>query len=97
MKLPWIRTRKRNDGNVYIESDKIQKTNNIAQNVEETIKDNDLEIHDLQKEIHVQCPGGEQQCPSQYSCCDNGQGGYNCCPMPHVRNCLIFPFNSCCD
>lgn len=88
MKLPLIRTRKRNDGDVNIESDNIQKSNNIAQNVERTITDNDF-----QEEIHeknVQCPGGKQQCPSRYSCCDNGHGGYNCCPMPNVSNCLVF-------
>ena len=36
---------------------------------------------------NVICPGGEYYCPDGDTCCNNGQGGYGCCPLPNAVCC----------
>ncbi|KAL4222497.1 hypothetical protein ACF0H5_018536 [Mactra antiquata] len=44
------------------------------------IKINDI-ISSKKNRESVTC-SDQTVCPDQYSCCPNGKGGYNCCPMP---------------
>jgi len=32
----------------------------------------------------VDCPGGEQTCPNENTCCKLSDGSYGCCRLPEV-------------
>jgi len=37
----------------------------------------------------VDCPGHEQTCPDQNTCCKLSSGKYGCCPLPEVIKCVF--------
>ena len=41
---------------------------------------------------NVPCPGGQEACPDQTTCCQMASGQYACCPAPKV--CLIISFQN---
>lgn len=84
--LRWIPTKTRNN---HLLNNKIIHTNQHAQNIDTDLTSIDSTVSETVKAGDVHCPGGTTTCPDQYSCCDNGQGGYNCCPMPNVSNTII--------
>jgi len=38
----------------------------------------------------MDCPGGEQSCPDENTCCKLPSGTYGCCPLPEVGIFLYF-------
>ncbi|WAQ94948.1 GRN-like protein [Mya arenaria] len=73
--FPWLRTRKLKSKEKAGE----EKKNSLLHhnNVQSAI---DNELIDT-KAMDVKCGDGST-CPDQYTCCSNGKGGFNCCPMP---------------
>jgi len=38
----------------------------------------------------VDCPGKQQTCPDDNTCCKLSSGSYGCCPLPKVWRCSVF-------
>ena len=38
----------------------------------------------IQQSGVVVCPGGKMSCPELNTCCDDGKGGFSCCPENDV-------------
>ena len=43
----------------------------------------------VKKSEAIPCPGGKMSCSAEQTCCDDGSGGYKCCPLPMVGIQLI--------